>query len=178
MCPLGPRTPTQVEILGDEKLGVSFVIRIATALKSKPKGPPQGSPAAAASGSGTSTQPQQQQQKQQAGGGGGGGGAGQWRNPFLPYEEELWVRHLSDTHTLLLNKVRASACAEREGRLAGWRGAHHLLLQTGGVAPPAPLSRPQPPNRALRARRAKGVVAGWAGGHHVAHVSTMELHTA
>jgi ATP adenylyltransferase/5',5'''-P-1,P-4-tetraphosphate phosphorylase II len=26
------------------------------------------------------------------------------RNPFLPYEEELWVEHLSDTHTLLLNK--------------------------------------------------------------------------
>lgn len=26
------------------------------------------------------------------------------RNPFLPYEEDLWVAHLSDTHTLLLNK--------------------------------------------------------------------------
>ena len=25
-------------------------------------------------------------------------------NPFLPYEEALWVRHLSPTHTLLLNK--------------------------------------------------------------------------
>jgi len=25
-------------------------------------------------------------------------------NPFLPYDEELWVQHLSDTHTLLLNK--------------------------------------------------------------------------
>mgnify|MGYP001806986108 CR=1 FL=1 len=27
-----------------------------------------------------------------------------FRNPFLPYEEELWVQHLSDSHTLLLNK--------------------------------------------------------------------------
>jgi ATP adenylyltransferase/5',5'''-P-1,P-4-tetraphosphate phosphorylase II len=26
------------------------------------------------------------------------------RNPFLPYEEALWVAHLSETHTLLLNK--------------------------------------------------------------------------
>jgi ATP adenylyltransferase len=27
-----------------------------------------------------------------------------FRNPFLPYEEDLWVDHLSDSHTLLLNK--------------------------------------------------------------------------
>ena len=27
-----------------------------------------------------------------------------FRNPFLPYEEDLWVGHLSDSHTLLLNK--------------------------------------------------------------------------
>lgn len=26
------------------------------------------------------------------------------RDPFLPYEEALWVAHLSETHTLLLNK--------------------------------------------------------------------------
>lgn len=26
------------------------------------------------------------------------------RNPFLPYEEALWVEHLSETHALLLNK--------------------------------------------------------------------------
>lgn len=25
-------------------------------------------------------------------------------NPFLPYDEDLWVQHLSDSHTLLLNK--------------------------------------------------------------------------
>ena len=28
----------------------------------------------------------------------------EWRNPFLPYEEDLWVQHLSESHTLLLNK--------------------------------------------------------------------------
>lgn len=27
-----------------------------------------------------------------------------WVNPFLPYEEALWVAHLSPSHTLLLNK--------------------------------------------------------------------------
>jgi ATP adenylyltransferase len=41
---------------------------------------------------------QQQQQQQQQGPPPG------FRNPFLPYEEELWVQHLSDSHTLLLNK--------------------------------------------------------------------------
>jgi len=39
-------------------------------------------------------QPQAQQQQQQPA----------FRNPFLPYEQELWVEHLSDSHTLLLNK--------------------------------------------------------------------------
>lgn len=29
---------------------------------------------------------------------------GEFFNPFLPYEEDLWVQHISDTHTLLLNK--------------------------------------------------------------------------
>ena len=27
-----------------------------------------------------------------------------WTNPFLPYDEALWVGHLSESHTLLLNK--------------------------------------------------------------------------
>ena len=39
-------------------------------------------------------------------------------NPFLPYEEALWVRHLSPTHTLLLNKFNVVAhhliCVTRE----------------------------------------------------------------
>ena len=37
----------------------------------------------------------------------GGGGSKPTKalvNPFLPYEEALWVGHLSPTHTLLLNK--------------------------------------------------------------------------
>ena len=37
-------------------------------------------------------------------------------NPFLPYEEALWVEHLSDTHTLLLNKFNVVE--------------HHLLVVT------------------------------------------------
>jgi ATP adenylyltransferase/5',5'''-P-1,P-4-tetraphosphate phosphorylase II len=44
------------------------------------------------------SQPSNQQQQQQQGPPPG------FRNPFLPYEEELWVQHLSDSHTLLLNK--------------------------------------------------------------------------
>ena len=40
-------------------------------------------------------QKQQQQQQQKT---------KEWRNPFLPYEEDLWVSHLSPSHTLLLNK--------------------------------------------------------------------------
>ena len=39
-----------------------------------------------------------------------------WVNPFLPYDEDLWVRHLSATHTLLLNKFNVVA--------------HHLICVT------------------------------------------------
>lgn len=41
---------------------------------------------------------------------------GEFHNPFLPYEENLWVQHLSDTHTLLLNKFNLVD--------------HHLLVVT------------------------------------------------
>ena len=37
-------------------------------------------------------------------------------NPFLPYDPDLWVTHLSDTHTLLLNKFNVVE--------------HHLLVVT------------------------------------------------
>lgn len=37
-------------------------------------------------------------------------------NPFLPYDDKLWVSHLSDTHTLLLNKFNVVE--------------HHLLVVT------------------------------------------------
>jgi hypothetical protein len=30
--------------------------------------------------------------------------SGRTKNPFLPYDENLWVQHLSESHTLLLNK--------------------------------------------------------------------------
>jgi len=60
--------------------GVDFVVRVATALKSKPKGDTE--PA----GTGRDTPKKE------------------FKNPFLPYEEDLWVAHLSPSHTLLLNK--------------------------------------------------------------------------
>ncbi|KAF6265779.1 ATP adenylyltransferase-domain-containing protein [Scenedesmus sp. NREL 46B-D3] len=67
---------------------VEFVLRIASALKSKPKG------LSGSAGSAATPNKQQQQQGPPAG----------FRNPFLPYEEALWVQHLSGSHTLLLNK--------------------------------------------------------------------------
>lgn len=42
--------------------------------------------------------------------------SGRAKNPFLPYDEQLWVQHLSDTHTLLLNKFNLVA--------------HHVLVVT------------------------------------------------
>ena len=48
-------------------------------------------------------------------------------NPFLPYDEDLWVAHLSATHTLLLNKFNLVA--------------HHTLVVTREFeAQEAPLS--------------------------------------
>lgn len=111
------KTDTQVHVFDDGS--IEFVLRIASALKAKPKGlagsryvywfarhallpadvclpgvtvfslpnaPCYSDPKTGGSSSG-------QQQPTQAP-----------RNPFLPYEEGLWVAHLSDTHTLLLNK--------------------------------------------------------------------------
>ncbi|EIE27830.1 hypothetical protein COCSUDRAFT_83450, partial [Coccomyxa subellipsoidea C-169] len=40
----------------------------------------------------------------------------EWVNPFLPYEKQLWVRDVSNTHTLLLNKFNVVA--------------HHLICVT------------------------------------------------
>jgi ATP adenylyltransferase len=71
-------TDTTTEVLEDG--GVRFVLRVVAALRDKPKAPP-----------------------------GGGGGqaqakAAQWRNPFLPPDADLFVRHLSPSHSLVLNK--------------------------------------------------------------------------
>ncbi|GAB4819124.1 hypothetical protein N2152v2_006170 [Parachlorella kessleri] len=76
---------TNTELLEDG--GVRFVLKIAAALRDKPK-PPAPS----------------------------GGEKKEWRNPFLPYDEALWVQHLSPTHTLLLNKFNVVA--------------HHVLVVT------------------------------------------------
>ena len=51
----------------------------------------------------------------------------EWVNPFLPYEEDLWVCHLSASHTLLLNKFNVVA--------------HHLICVTRDFQPQtAPLN--------------------------------------
>lgn len=70
-----------------EDCGVRFVLKVAATLRDKPKAP-------AAAGS----QPKQ------------------WRNPFLPPDPALFVRHLSPTHSLVLNKFNIVA--------------HHVLVIT------------------------------------------------
>lgn len=105
------KTDTHVQLCQDG--GIAFVLRVAAALKAKPKGGTCGNNRCVA----VST-PQQLLCSSHS--------VQHWlavdthflyshllyvpptsqppRNPFLPYEEELWVQHLSDTHTLLLNK--------------------------------------------------------------------------
>ncbi|KAK9806958.1 hypothetical protein WJX72_008674 [[Myrmecia] bisecta] len=80
------QTETDTQALIDSQYGLRFILRVAAALRDKPK-PPKAS-----------------------------GDKKEWRNPFLPYEPDLWVQHLSETHTLLLNKFNVVA--------------HHLLVVT------------------------------------------------
>jgi len=78
---------TNPELLLDADTGVEFVVRVATALKDKPKPPPKE-----------------------------GASKKEWRNPFLPYEPDLFVRNLPPHHVLLLNKFNVVD--------------HHLLVVT------------------------------------------------
>ncbi|GIL48321.1 hypothetical protein Vafri_4603 [Volvox africanus] len=77
------KTDTQVEVLRDLSLGIDFVLRVATALKAKPQGPPASQPAPGPTAASS---------------------APPWRNPFLPPEPELFVRELDAEHSLVLNK--------------------------------------------------------------------------
>lgn len=70
-------TCMQVQLVHCSKTGVDFVVRLASALKAKPKAP---EPSAST------------------------GRPAAWKNPFLPPEPALTVGHLSETHTLVLNK--------------------------------------------------------------------------
>lgn len=82
------KTDTTTELVTDESSKVQFVVRVASKLKDKPKGPPKAA-----------------------------GKPKEWRNPFLPYEEDLFVRQLcSGQHVLLLNKFNVVP--------------HHLLVVT------------------------------------------------
>ncbi|KDD75174.1 hypothetical protein H632_c828p1 [Helicosporidium sp. ATCC 50920] len=71
---------TSTSTLWDERLKVQALLSVAQNLQAKPSCSP------AQSESEARTTPQRSS------------------NPFLPYEEALWVGHLSATHTLLLNK--------------------------------------------------------------------------
>ncbi|CAL8462928.1 g2462 [Coccomyxa elongata] len=85
------KTDTNTQLLKDQKYDVEFVLRVATALRDKPK-------------------PSKDSANKK-----------EWVNPFLPYEEQLWVKHLSDSHTLLLNKFNVVA--------------HHLICVTRTFQP-------------------------------------------
>lgn len=67
-------TDTSTEVLLDD--GIPFILKVATTLRDKPKAPPTGDA----------------KTKQE------------WRNPFLPPDPDLFVCHLSPTHSLVLNK--------------------------------------------------------------------------
>ena len=61
---------------------VPFILKIAAVLRDKPKGPP-----ASTSNTTDSLKPKKE-----------------WRNPFLPPDNDLFVCHLSSSHSLVLNK--------------------------------------------------------------------------
>lgn len=67
-------TDTNTEVITDG--GIGFILKIATTLRDKPKAPAAGGNAPKA----------------------------EWRNPFLPPDPDLFVCHLSTTHSLVLNK--------------------------------------------------------------------------
>ena len=73
---------THTELVRDDRAGATFVLKVAAQLRDKPKPPP----------------PQQQQP------GAADGPKPACKNPFLPPDPELFVCHLSDTHSLVLNK--------------------------------------------------------------------------
>jgi hypothetical protein len=84
-------TDSIVELYTDQRNGVEYVLRILANLAEKKATKPK-------LDSNSASPPKD------------------FRNPFLPYEEDLWVQHLSDTHTLLLNKFNLVA--------------HHVLVVT------------------------------------------------
>lgn len=67
------RTETRAELLREASVDATCVLRVAVALRDKPKA--------------------DLEKKTK-----------EWRNPFLPYDKDLWCCDLSDTHVLLLNK--------------------------------------------------------------------------
>ncbi|KXZ56040.1 hypothetical protein GPECTOR_2g1592 [Gonium pectorale] len=92
------KTETQVDVWWDAAMGVEFVLRVATALKAKPQGPQAAerrasTPAEVTAGAAGASAPPPPPPPPPT-----------WRNPFLPPEPDLFVRHLGPAHSLVLNK--------------------------------------------------------------------------
>jgi Ap4A phosphorylase N-terminal domain len=110
------KTDTDDKVFQDSILNVGFVLRVAAALNSKPKA------AEPNSRQGNDTLLLQQCHPRNAVCGMSMRtlcaccSSGKPANPFLPYDEALWVAHLSDTHACLLNKFNVVA--------------HHVLVVT------------------------------------------------
>ena len=120
LCPID--TAAVPERLSDG--GWSFVLRVASSLKSKDddgreQRRKEDDATASASASAASSPERTRGEEERRGGGGAGAGGG-WQerspspppppafDPFLPYDERLWVAHLPPSHELLLNKFPVS----------------------------------------------------------------------
>ena len=120
LCPID--TAAVPERLSDG--GWSFVLRVASSLKSKDddgreQRRKEDDVTASASASAASSPERTRGEEERRGGGGAGAGGGRQErspspppppafDPFLPYDERLWVAHLPPSHELLLNKFPVS----------------------------------------------------------------------
>ena len=120
LCPID--TAAVPERLSDG--GWSFVLRVASSLKSKDddgrmQRRKEDDATASASASAASSPERTRGEEERRGGGGAGAGGGRQErspspppppafDPFLPYDERLWVAHLPPSHELLLNKFPVS----------------------------------------------------------------------
>eukprot|EP01024_Parvocaulis_polyphysoides_P068045 TRINITY_DN8242_c0_g2_i2.p1 TRINITY_DN8242_c0_g2~~TRINITY_DN8242_c0_g2_i2.p1 ORF type:complete len:390 (+),score=44.92 TRINITY_DN8242_c0_g2_i2:581-1750(+) len=82
---------SRVEIIRDEQYDVNFVVRLAPALAKKPKGNNNDNNNDDSVRKSDNKDAEEKNKKAAF-------------NPFLPYDERLWIQHLSQTHTLLMNK--------------------------------------------------------------------------
>ncbi len=121
------KADTQVELLHDTQLESDFILRVSSVIRDKPIH--QSTQAYA-----TTDIPTPQLQSPP-------------NNPFLPYDPAMWVCHVTNTHTLLLNKfnlvdhhvlvvTRDYAPQEQMLDVADFTATHAVLhaMQPGGLA--------------------------------------------